>query len=123
MLELVGQLQAAVRHRIANELRYQAGACARVAFREAAPVEDRERVFRTDDESLPGVVREGHEDEVVGAWPNSVGRRIAWSRDERSSRRFRTRRVGASSAPVHHQRDEGEGDHKGRGDEDAGHIN
>ena len=58
MLELVGQVQAAGRHGIANELRYRARACARVAFREAALVEDRERVFRTDDESLPGVVRE-----------------------------------------------------------------
>ena len=123
MLELVGRAQAAGRHRIANELRYQAGACARVAFREAALVEDRERVFRTDDESLPGVVRERHEDEVVGAWPNGVGRRIAWSRDERSSGRFRTPRVGASSAPMHHQREESEGHHKGRGDEDASHIN
>jgi hypothetical protein len=62
LLELVGRAQAAGCHRIANELRYQAGAGARVAVREAALVEDRERVFRTDDESLPGVVRERHED-------------------------------------------------------------
>src|SRR3954451_1919298 len=52
----------------------------------------------------PSALREGHEDEVVGAWPNGIGRRIASSRDERSSGRVRTRRVGASSAPVHHER-------------------
>src|SRR3954451_23565882 len=40
LLELVGGAQAAGRHRIANELRYQAGASARVAVREAALVED-----------------------------------------------------------------------------------
>ena len=39
-----------------------------------------------------------------------------------SSGRFRARRVGASAAPVHHQREENEGHHKGRGDEDASHI-